>query len=107
MRLVMTGAVVARCALLRIRRVHFNAVVEHAIATCVMQVAIMKIVRVVVMLYSRVAAIWSMQVAVRTGMLLASLRHWLVLSQCGPWQAHTNGRVALMALIPNLDIVIH
>lgn len=90
MRLVMTGAAVARCALVRIYRVHFNAVVEHAIATCVVQVAIVKIVRVVIMLYSRMATVWTMLVAVRTGMLLVGLRHRLVLSQCGPWQAHTN-----------------
>lgn len=57
--------------------------VVHVIAVRVMQVAIMKIIRVSIVCHCRMAAVRTMLVAVSTRMLLVTFRHRLVLSQCG------------------------
>jgi len=82
-RLIMSRTFVAWCAFLRIRRAHLNAVVLNVIAVGMVQVAILKIVRVAIVLHGRMATVRAMFVAVSTGMLLVSFRHRLVLSQCG------------------------
>lgn len=64
--LVMSGTVVAWCALVRIRRVHLNAVVVHVIAVGIVQMAIVKIVRVAIVLHSRMATVRAVLVAVST-----------------------------------------
>jgi len=63
-RLVMSGAVVAWCAILGIYRAHLNAVIVYVIAVWMVQVAIVKIVRVAIVLHSRVATVRAMLVAV-------------------------------------------
>lgn len=65
-RLIMSGTVVAWSAFVRIRRVHFNAVVVHVVAVWMVQVAIVKIVRVAIVLHSRMATVRAMLVAVST-----------------------------------------
>ena len=64
MRVLMSGAVVAWCAFLRIHRVHLNAVFLHMPIMRMVQVSIVKIVRMAIVLYSRVTAIWAMLVVV-------------------------------------------
>ena len=56
----------ARCAFLRIHRVHLDAVVIHVAIVRVMQVAIVQIVRVAIVLQSRMATIGAVLVAVGT-----------------------------------------
>ena len=66
MRVLMSGAVVAWCAFLRIHRVHLNAVVVHVTIVRVMQVAIVQVVRVAIMFQGRMATIGAVLVAVST-----------------------------------------
>ena len=75
MRLLMSGAVVAGCAFLRIRCVHFNAVFVHMPIVQMVQVSIVKIVGVAIVLHGRMATIRAMLVAVSPRVLLMSLRH--------------------------------
>ena len=62
-RLVMSGAVVAWCAILGIYRAHLNAVIVYVIAVWMVQVAIVKIVCVAIVFDSGVAAIRAVLVA--------------------------------------------
>ena len=64
--LLMGRTIVVRCAFLRIRRGHLDLMVVHMIAVSAMQVAIVKIIRVAIVLHSRVATIRAMLVAVST-----------------------------------------
>ena len=64
MRLLMSRAVMAWSAFLRIHRVHLNAVFVYMPIMRMVQVSIVKIVRVAIVLYSRVTTIWAMLVAV-------------------------------------------
>jgi hypothetical protein len=64
MRFLMSGAMVVWCAFFRIRRVHLNAVFVHVPIMRMMQVSIVKIVRMAIVLHSRVTTIWAMFVAV-------------------------------------------
>jgi hypothetical protein len=65
-RLVMFRTFVAWCAFLRIRRADLNAVVLDVIAVGMVQMAILKIVRVALVLHSRMATVRAMLVAVST-----------------------------------------
>ena len=65
-RLIVPRAAVSWRTFLGIHSVYFNPVVVHMIAMRVVQVAIVKIVRVTIVLHSRMAAIRPMLVAVRT-----------------------------------------
>jgi hypothetical protein len=73
--LLMPGAVMSWRALLGILRVHFNAMIIHMIAVWEMQVALVKVVGVVIMLHSDMAAVRAMRMAVSTGMLTVRFRH--------------------------------
>jgi hypothetical protein len=53
---------VAWCAFLRIRRTHLDAVVVHVVAVGMVQMAVLKIVRVAVVLYRRMATVRAMLV---------------------------------------------
>jgi len=64
MRVLMSGAVVAWCAFLRIHGVHLNAVLLHMPIMRMVQVSIVKIVRMAIVLHSRVTTIWAMLVVV-------------------------------------------
>jgi hypothetical protein len=64
MRLLMSGAVVAWCAFLRIRRVHLNAVFVHVPIMWMVQVSIVKIVCVAIVVHGRMTTIRAMLVAV-------------------------------------------
>jgi hypothetical protein len=66
MGLLVGGTFVIGRTALGIVRVHGNCVVVYASAFCVVQVAIMKVINVTVVLYSRMAAVWPMLVRVRT-----------------------------------------
>lgn len=98
MRLVMTRTVVAWRTLLRIGRVDLDAMLVHYIAVRMVQVAIVKIVNVAIVLDSRMATVWAVLVAVSTGMLPMSLRHALILSQCGvrPTLSRTSRSMAVL-----------
>ena len=78
MRLLMSGAVVARCAFIRIRRVHFNAVLVHMPIMRMVQVSIVEIVCVAIVLHGRMTTIRAMLVGVSPRMLLMSLSHGLL-----------------------------
>ena len=65
-RLLMSGAVMVRCALLRIDRGYLNAVIVHMIAVRMMQVAIVKIVDVAIVLHRDMTTVRAMLVAVST-----------------------------------------
>jgi hypothetical protein len=54
---------------------------------------------VAIVLYSRMATVRAMLVAVSAGMLLVRLRHRLVLSQCGASQYVRAGQAALFSRI--------
>jgi hypothetical protein len=56
----------ARCAFLRIHRVHLNAVVLHVSIVGVMQVAIVQIVRMAIVFQGCMATIRAVLVAVST-----------------------------------------
>jgi hypothetical protein len=62
--LVVSRTLMTRRALLRIGRVHLNAMVIYMVAMWVMQVTVVKIIGMSVVFYSRMAAIWAMMVAV-------------------------------------------
>ena len=64
MRLLMSGAVVAWSASLRIHRGHLNSVFVYMPIMRMVQVSIVKIVRVAIVPYSRVTTIWAVLVAV-------------------------------------------
>jgi len=68
-------AVVVRRAFVRIRRSHLNPMVVHMIAVGVMQMAIMKIIRVAIVFHGGVPAVWAMHVAVSPRMLMVSVSH--------------------------------
>jgi len=68
-------AAVVRCAFVRIHRSHLNLMVVDMIAVGVMQMAIMKIVRVAVVFHGGVPAVWAMHVAVSPRMLMVSVSH--------------------------------
>ena len=89
MRLLMSGAVVSWRAFVRIRRVHLDAVFVHMPIMQMVQVSIVKIIRVAIVLHSYMTTIRAMLVAVSPGMLLVSLRHGLFLSQRGS-QSHAH-----------------
>jgi hypothetical protein len=78
--LVVSRTLMTRRALLRIGRVHLNAMVIYMVAMWVMQVTVVKIIGMSVVFYSRMAAIWAMMVAVISRMLMMSFRHGLLLS---------------------------
>ena len=71
----MAGAAVVGRAFLGIRRSYFNLMIVHMIAVSVMQVAIVKVIRVAVVFYDDVSAVWAMHVVVRPRVLLVSVRH--------------------------------
>jgi hypothetical protein len=65
-RLLMPGAVVTWCTVLWIGRRHLDAVIVNMTVMGMVQVSVVKIVRVAIMLHSRVAAIRAMLVAMST-----------------------------------------
>jgi hypothetical protein len=74
-RVSMSVAVVARRALLRINRGNLDAVLVHMVAVRIMQVPIVKIIRVAIVFHRHVTTFWAVLVAVSTLMLLVNLRH--------------------------------
>jgi hypothetical protein len=74
-RLSMSVAVVARRALLRINRGNLNAVLVHMIAVRIMQVAIVKVIRVAIVFHRHVTTFWAVLMVMNTGVLLVTLRH--------------------------------
>jgi hypothetical protein len=68
-------AAVVRRAFVRIRCSHLNPMVVHMIAVSVMQMAIMKIIRVAIVFHYGVPAVWAMHVAVSPRMLIVSVSH--------------------------------
>jgi hypothetical protein len=74
-RLFMGLATVVRRAFLRIRRGHLDPMLVHMIAVSEVQVAIVKIIGVVLMFHGSVPAVRAMDVAVGPRVLLVSLTH--------------------------------
>jgi hypothetical protein len=66
MRLIMSGTAVGWCAFLRIHRVHLNAVVVYVITVRMVHVAIVKIIRVAIVLHGFMATVRAMLVAMST-----------------------------------------
>ena len=73
--LLMSRAIVVRRAFLRIRRGHLNLMVVHMVAVSVMQMAIVKIIRVAIVFHGNVPAVWAMYVAVGPRVLLVRFTH--------------------------------
>jgi len=65
-RLLMSGAVMVWCALLRISRGYLNAVILHMIAVRMMKVAVVNIVDVAIVLHRDMTALRAMLVVVST-----------------------------------------
>jgi hypothetical protein len=65
-RLLMSGAVVAWCASLRIHRVHLNTMVVHMVAVRIVQMAIVNIIGVAIVLYRCMPTARAVLVAVST-----------------------------------------
>jgi hypothetical protein len=61
--LPVSGTLVGRGAVLGIRSAHLNAMIVYMIAVLMVEVAIVQIIRVTVVLYSLMAAIGTMRVA--------------------------------------------
>jgi hypothetical protein len=81
--LAVSGTLVGGGAVLGIRGAHLNAMIINMIAVLMVEVAIVQIIRVTVVLYSLMAAIGTMRVAMVAGLLMMWLRHFSVLSQSG------------------------
>ena len=70
MGLVMPETGMACCTSVRIDRTDFNLVVVYVGSMRVMQVAVVKVIRVITMLHCDMSAVWAMSMAVRTGVFL-------------------------------------
>lgn len=84
MRLLMSRAGVIWRASVRIHRVHFNTVIFDGIAVRMVQMTIVEIIRVAIVFDSRMATVRAMLVAMSVCMLLVSITHGGILSQCDP-----------------------
>lgn len=75
MRLVVPRTGMAGCTLLRIDRTHFDLVVVYLASMRMMQVAIVKIIRVTIMLHCDMPTVRAMSMAVRAGVFLVVSWH--------------------------------
>lgn len=85
--LLMSGAIVAWSASFGIRRIYLDTVVLYRIAVLMMQMTIVKVVRVTIVLHRYMAAVRAMLVGMTTGMVLVSFRHRQILSSMRPASA--------------------